>query len=477
VNRYKKANDGIHAPEELKEQVVRQKHRTYAKWVSAVAAVLVVAIVAGIVFWPGSTPVAFAAGVIAEAEYPEMAPYPNDELVFNDDFDWDSFKEADAAWRASLRAQQNMAPEHDGLLPFYAATLPQFLGGSEGKNLVYSPLNVYLALAMLAETTGGNSRQQILDLLNAKNIGTLRDRAHGLWNANYRDDGAATSRLASSLWLNENVSFHQDTMDRLAETYYASSYQGKMGSESFNKALRSWLNEQTGGLLEEYTADIEMDPSTILALATTIYFRVKWGGEFQSERNSQEVFHGAVSDVTAEFMHQSDMSDYYWGDNFAAYDKSFGEGGSMMFVLPNEGVSVDDLLNDSLVMDFLYAPARWENRERLLVNFSMPKFDVSSQIDLTDGLNALGVTDVFDFNTADFSPMTDLKDVFLSTATHAARVKVDEQGVEAAAFTVMIDAGAAPPKDEVDFVLDRPFLFAIISETGQILFAGVVNQV
>ena len=33
-----------------------------------------------------------------------------------------------------------------------------------------------------------------------------------------------------------------------------------------------------------------------------------------------------------------------------------------------------------------------------------------------------------------------------------------------------------PPEDEVDFTLDRPFLFLLTSSQGQPLFAGVVNQ-
>ena len=32
-----------------------------------------------------------------------------------------------------------------------------------------------------------------------------------------------------------------------------------------------------------------------------------------------------------------------------------------------------------------------------------------------------------------------------------------------------------PPEDEVDFTLDRPFLFVLTSAAGQPLFAGVVN--
>lgn len=43
--------------------------------------------------------------------------------------------------------------------------------------------------------------------------------------------------------------------------------------------------------------------------------------------------------------------------------------------------------------------------------------------------------------------------------------------------TVMMMAGAAaPPEEEMDFVLDRPFLFAITGYDGLPLFVGVVNQ-
>ena len=477
MNRYQKANEGIHAPEELKETVVREKRTSYAKWVSAVAAVLIVAIVAGIVFWPGNTPVAHAAGVIAQAEYPEMAPYP-DEEAFAAREDWEGLTEAMSLWWNDVLAQQSMAPAQDGLASFYAAILPQFLGNSGGENRVCSPLNLYMALAMLAESTDGSSRQQILDLLAVDDMDTLRRRASGLWNANYRDDGVVTSVLASSVWLNEDMTFHQDTMERLAQTYYASSYRGEMGSEDFNQLLRDWLDEQTGGLLTEYTADLELDPQTVLALATTIYFRVKWAEEFWEDRSTEQTFHGTAGDVTATFMHQSSDSNYYWGDNFSAYGKRFEEWGTMWFLLPDEGVSVDALLEDTQAMEFLYQPNSWGNQKFLIVNFSMPKFDVSSRIDLSEGLKALGVTDVFDMEQADFSPMTDEPYVHLSEAIHAARVKVDEEGVEAAAFTIMPSPGAGmPPEEEVDFVLDRPFLFAITSATGQLLFVGVVNQV
>ena len=95
---------------------------------------------------------------------------------------------------------------------------------------------------------------------------------------------------------------------------------------------------------------------------------------------------------------------------------------------------------------------------------------------LNETLKELGITDVFG-KGADFSPTSD-DEVILDAVQHAARVTVDEEGVTAAAFTVMLTCGAAmPPEEKVDFTLDRPFIFLLKSDDGQILFAGIVNQV
>ena len=106
-------------------------------------------------------------------------------------------------------------------------------------------------------------------------------------------------------------------MDTLADTYYASSFRGEMGSADFNKALQDWLNEQTGGLLSDQTGSIELEPETVLALATTVYFRAKWTDEFQESGTEPGIFHAAGGDVTADFMHRRDSSSYYWAENFS----------------------------------------------------------------------------------------------------------------------------------------------------------------
>ena len=418
---------------------------------------------------------------VTDAIYPEMAPYP-DEMSFvkrNGDVD-DAFYDAYDAWWEDVRAQRDQ-PEgfEDGLEKFFAVSIRQFLSDSRGQNKVYSPLNVYMALGMMAEVTDGESRSQVLTLLGYDNIQDLRAQAHAIWNANYRNDGATTRVLASSLWLNEEVHFIESTLDSLAENYYAPSYQGTMGSLELNRALQAWLNEQTGGLLQDQASNIELDDETILALATTVNFHAKWRNEFSKSRTEEGVFHAVDRDINCDFMHQGGARNYYWGEQFSAVSQSFEGDGAMWFILPDEGVSVDQLLQDGQAMEFLVTNQyEWENNKYLVVNLSVPKFDVVSDIDLSSGLKALGVTDVFDPAISDFSPMTaDTEEIFLSQATHAARVMIDEEGCTAVAYTVMANAGAAmPPDEEIDFTLDRPFLFVITGAGNLPLFVGIVNQ-
>lgn len=408
---------------------------------------------------------------LTKAEYPEMAQYPETDGFSVDEGAYD-------AWRASVAAQRPENEEYkNGIREFYEATMQEFLKDTKGENKIYSPLNVYMALAMLAETTGGESRQQILNLLGAESIEELRNNASVLWNANYCDDGTVTSLLASSAWLSDSINYKEETLEKLANYYYASSFSGSMGSPEYNKMLQDWLNEQTGGLLEEQASKVEMDPATVLALATTVYFRAKWEDEFNEANNTEKIFHAASGDVTAEFMHQSGTDNYYWGENFSAISRRLENSGEMVLILPDENVTAEKLLSDKEVSDFIYAGYSWENKKFLIVNQSIPKFDVVSDFSLIEGLQKLGVTDVFDFSKSDFTPLTTDTGVAVNEATHAARVMIDEEGCIAAAFTVMIACGAArPPEEQIDFVLDRPFLFVIKGQDNQPLFIGIVNQ-
>ncbi len=421
--------------------------------------------------------------IAARAEYPETPLYPQDE---DGDFGSPKSREQFEAWRQARETRLALAGSYQGALDaFLKGSIPQFLGGAAGENRVYSPLNVYLAMGMLAEITDGESRQQILDAMGADSIGTLRARVSALWKANYQNDGATTCLLAGSFWLRDGMSYLQPTLDDLARYYYASSFRGSMGSEDYNAALQAWLNEQTGGLLADQVKDIKLNPDTVIALATAIYFKAAWADEFDKDATAPDVFHAPAGDVTCDFMHSSDSGVVFFGDGFTAVYKGMRNGESgMWFVLPDEGVAPEDLL-DGRFTEFLLAekrvesdPRYWADQEHYIVHLALPKFDAVSDLDLRDGMKALGITDVFNPDVSDFSPLTGERDqLFVSRARHDARVKVDEEGVEAAAFTVIaVDCCGVDVSPEYEFTLDRPFLFAVTGADGLPLFVGTVNN-
>lgn len=450
------------------QNYIPSKKKKLLRWTAAAAAAVLLTGGIGSSLWklhiPGSLEPVYA---ITEAEYPQMAPFPDENSSY----------EAYDAWSESMAERRKYPVEYtDGLKSFFQRSMQCILQGKPGENVLYSPLNVYMALSMLAELTDEASRSQVLELLGAPDIEALRAQASNIWNATYRQDGAVSSVLGSSIWLNQDISFHQETLERLASVYYASSYQGIMGSPELDLQFQTWLNDQTGGLLEEQIQDISLDPSTVMALAATLYFQSKWLTPFDAYNTREDTFYGASQETTASFMHSSSVGRCFWSDQFTAIAEPLNNNGAMWFFLPAEGVTPEALLENGDIITLLSDTAAWENQKTFTIHKSIPKFDLTSQSKLNAALQTLGVTDVFDPLFADFTPLTEDTSVFIDKVLHDVRVAIDEEGVTAAAYTVMIAEGAMIAENEMDFDLNRPFLFVVTSKDALPLFTGIINE-
>ena len=340
-------------------------------------------------------------------------------------------------------------------------------------NAVYSPLSLYAALGMLTELTDGQTKQQMMDLLSVSDSEELRQWTQTLWRQLYRDGKDSALWLGNAVFLNENMTFHKEPLDVLAKSYYASSYQVSMGSKAADEAIAAWLNEQTNDLLTEDTGAIKTKERDLLRLYNTIYYKAGWQDTFESSRTETDTFTAADgSKQQVDFMHRTDEGTYRKGEGYTAAPRRL-KYGRMVFVLPEEGVTPESLLArdgflTELTGEYSMADVVW----------SVPRFDVKSSVDLKDILKALGVTDAFDENVADFTPLTDSGAV-VSSVMQAARVKIDEDGVEAAAYTEIVADTTADeePPPVVEMNLNRPFLFVILNDANVPLFVGTVQTI
>lgn len=147
-----------------------------------------------------------------------------------------------------------------------------------------------------------------------------------------------------------------------------------------------------------------------------------------------------------------------------------------MFILPDENVNPEDLLMSDALDPFLFAARDWEDGEYGRINYSVPKLDCLADMPLRDTLEELGITDIFDSDAAQFvSGMSSDREMAMSSLQQFARLVMDEDGVEAAAVTISDTLTLLiPSENEIDFNLNRPFLYAVMSDRDIPLFLGTV---
>lgn len=402
------------------------------------------------------------ANLVGAPEYPKVAAKDAYHA-------WVSFRQE---WRANYSVSSE---ELQSLENFFLRSTQLFLSG-EG-NQVYSPMNLYMALAMLAECTDGNSRQEILDLLGADSIEAVRTQTQKIWLSTYYTDEKNKSLLAGSVWLDDSYSINSDTVQTLTDKYYASTFHGDLGTEAMNEQLRTWLDSQTNGFLKEQHQNLKLKPDTVFALASTLYYTAEWEEPFNEKRNTIAMFYSPDAPYPTKYMNgfvsnYYSNDEYYEGDHFTAVTLNCS-GGSMWLILPNEGYTPQDLLVSGKWLN----KSAWNAPKNVYVRVSIPKFDISSQKDLAEGMKLLGLQDVFDSNVSDFSPICSDSPIFVSKIDHNVRVAIDEDGVTAASSTIIHGMeGGGTPNEYITFTLDRPFLFVLASGDNLPLFVGIVNE-
>lgn len=423
--------------------------------------------------------------VLAQAEYPSLSKQPIEEdyMLKNGEIDYDKLnKDFDKWYEDQTKIEISRDPEvvYKGFKEFLKKANEVMFAEAKDKNMVYSPLNIYMATSMLAELADGNTEKQILELLNESSIEEIRENAKDIWKDNYQDDGKSTSILANSMWTQEGREYNKETLAELTKNYYASLYEGNFGDEEYNKLLKEWINKNTNNLLKDSADGLKFKDNTVMVLISTIYYQDSWKDKFDPNQNTKDVFKSPSGDQNVEFMNSKVETMGYEGNNFIAADLDYGTNAAMMFIKPKEGNTLQDVMKSEDFNKLLENSSQYENSNKYDVNFKVPKFDITSDLDMIETMKNLGVTDVFDPAKSDLSRlMENDNNMFVDQFQHSARVKIDEEGTEAAAYTAIAieEMAYLEEPEEIDMKLDEPFIFAIRNKDGAVTFVGVVNSI
>ena len=373
--------------------------------------------------------------------------------------------------------------------------LRQQTDGGAG-NLFFSPYSVSLALAMtwagargdtetrMAETlryTLGQERlHPAFNALDRRVEGTNGENSDGTSTGNGGDDGRPfTLRTANALWGQEEYPFRDAYLDVLAANYGAGVHAVDFAGDpdGARRAVNAWVGDATEGQIEELLARGVVTELTRFVLTNAVYFEADWRDQFEKRDTSREAFtavDGAESQVPT--MHQRGTFPYAAVDGAQVVELPYvGDAVGMVVVLPPAGEF--EAFESSLDADGLLALT--DALESRAGRLALPKFAVDAKLSLADALSSLGMPAAFDPAAADFGGMVDESEtgepLYLQAVVHQCRVKVDEEGTEAAAATGVVGGTTSAPADPFEMNVNRPFLaFVRHRSTNAVLFLGRV---
>lgn len=364
--------------------------------------------------------------------------------------------------------------EDNGLMSFSTNTFNAYLSSGE-QNIAVSPLSAYLALSMAMRGADSETLAQFELVLGVTDDEVLT-KAKSLRNA-LKDAAGEDVRLvlANSLWMNENKLIpNGEWTAELEDAFDAEITLTDFSTDGVAEAINQWISGKTEGMIPRMIDSIKKGDA--LFLINTLFLDAKWAAPFLSEQTRDAQFTLADgSKQETSFMNRYDAYvDCYTTDEYEAIVLKYrGEKLAFIGIRPLNG-KLDGFTFDSATLLTIVNGADVE-----YVDLSLPKFTIRFRTEMRPVLEQLGLADAFSESGADFSRIgTPSGNLFLSSVLQEVLMRVDEEGTQAAAATVIAaKAGSANIDQPRRVSFDTPFIYAIVDvDNGIPMFLGTYDN-
>lgn len=359
----------------------------------------------------------------------------------------------------------------------------------ETRNSVISPVSIFSALALATECSEGSSREQLLNAigmdydmlsLNYKKLYQEINRA-GFRN----NDSKVKSKLTNSIWIDNSFEYEDSCLNQLAEQYYSYTHSMDLNKkESIKEYIKEFISKQTDGFLKP---DYQLSHDTIFLLINTLYLKDVWKStgkdiSLTEERYNFRNFDGSIKNGKL-LMGKYIAGKAFEEDGYKEFYTSTAHGYKVYFIVPKDGYTIDEVFTSNTIASVtkrIYLTYNEEKTEHYNTRVFFPEFSAETSLGLEDVFDRLGITNIFNFEEADFTNLTKEK-VFCNKVSHYAKLKVNRKGIEGGAVTFFEGAGAPGPSQiqEIyyDFVVDRSFGYVITDSSGINMFSGVIRSI
>ena len=337
-------------------------------------------------------------------------------------------------------------------------------------SMLLSPLSITIDLGMLNNGADGITREEIDAVLGSKDVGgadVINQFCRKLLDESGNLDEKTRVAIANNIYV--NTASGCQLLPAFVETarqYYDATPESRDFNDGQTRdVINQWGSDHTEGMIEEAIKEGEFNPDAMSYLLNALYFKGEWTHKFNAQETRRHQFDEGRAEV--QMMHQE--SDFSYSENkvYQSVILPYGNMAYQMTVfLPRRGRTIDDVLDE---LD----KNKWQQADYdpCKVNLYLPRFETSTDMRLEDIMKALGMPNAFEYGYG-FNKFCDIN-VYIGMMKQVAKIKLDEEGTEASAVTVIeVDKYSSGPS-YAEFVADRPFIY-VISErsTGAVFFIG-----
>lgn len=345
---------------------------------------------------------------------------------------------------------------------------------TEEQSLIVSPISITYALGMLNNGAAGETQAQINKVLGFGETGAdgINSFCHKMLTEAPNLDKLTKVMIANTIYMNKDYELMPEFVSKAKQFYDAEPETRDFHDGQTRNVINKWGSDHTMGMIPEVLKENEFNPDAVSYLLNAIYFKGAWAEKFDKADTKDEEFQTGTGKKLVPMMHQEHEFNYTEDEYCQALQLPYGNGAyNITLLLPKEGKTVDDLLG-TLTAE-TWQRYRWMGTA--IVDVKLPSFESESDIDLSDIMTKLGMPNAFDEILAEFPNFCN-KPTYIGLMKQVAKIKLNEEGTEAAAITVigMINEAAEPQEPQhVNFHANRPFLYVINEQsTGAIFFIG-----
>ncbi len=332
-----------------------------------------------------------------------------------------------------------------------------------------SPLSITYALGMLNNGAAGKTQDEINKVLGFGEAGVdaINRFCRKMLTETPTLDAETTAEIANTIFVNNHWNYElKEPFVKQVQQYYDATPEARdFYDDATRAAINQWGSDHTHGMIKEVLSEqeFELGKDYVSYLLNALYFKGRWAHPFEKADTREEPFNGGSS---VPMMSQHGEFEYTENDLYQAVKLPYSNGSYLMTVyLPLKGNTIGNVLEQMDGRNWQFIGGGCE------VALKLPRIETNTNVDLKPVMSALGMPTAFNSDDAEFPDFCNCP-TYIGLMKQVAKIKLDEEGTEAAAITIIGMEATGMPRT-AEFYATRPFLY-IISEqsTGTIFFIG-----